>query len=102
MARVNVFLKDDVLKVVDQEAARAGTKRSALIQTALSEYLEAQRRVREEAEAQSQRDQACERMDALAKKLGDWDPVKIIREFRDTRHGRVLRRNRRPQVRRRS
>lgn len=91
MARVNVFLKDDVLKVVDQEAAEAGMNRSALIQTALAGYLEAQRKAREEAESRRRMDEACKRMDALANKLGDWDPVKIIRKFRDTRYsGRRL------------
>src|SRR5437667_265726 len=36
MARVNVFLKDEVLKAVDAEAAQSGTNRSALIQSALT------------------------------------------------------------------
>ncbi len=87
MARVNVFLKDDLLKGVDKEAAETGRNRSALIQAALAEYLEARRRAQEEAEAQRRMDDACHRMDALAKKLGNWDPVRIIRKFRDTRSG---------------
>jgi predicted transcriptional regulator len=101
MARINVFLKDEVLKVVDREAAEAGMNRSALIQTALKEYLEAQRRVREEAEAQRRMDDACKKMDALARKLGDWDPVKVIREFRDSRYGARRRQNRHPRARKR-
>lgn len=84
MARVNVFLKDDLLKAVNQEAERAGINRSALIQKALVDYLEAQRRAREEAEAQRRMDEACKRMDELAEKAGDWDPVAIIRRFRDS------------------
>ncbi len=84
MARVNVFLQDDLLKAVDAEAEQAGTNRSALIQAALTQYLEAQRRAREDAEVQRRMDGACKRMDALAEKLGDWDPVRIIREFRDS------------------
>ena len=102
MARVNVFLSDDLLKAVDVEAERAGTNRSALIQTALTDYLEAQRRAREDAEAQRRMDEACKRMDALAEKLGDWDPVGIIREFRDSRYGGGGRRNRTPAARKRS
>ncbi len=89
MARVNVFLKDDLLKAADAEAQQAGMNRSALIQAALSEYLEAQKKAREETEAKRRMDEACKTMDALAKKLGDWDPVKIIREFRDARSGKA-------------
>jgi metal-responsive CopG/Arc/MetJ family transcriptional regulator len=100
MARVNVFLGDDLLKAVDAEAEQSGASRSGLIQKALAAYLEAQRRAREEAEAQRRMDEACKKMDALAEKLGDWDPVRIIREFRDTRYGGV-RHNRAPRARKR-
>lgn len=88
MARINVFLKDDLLQAVDAEARLTGIRRSALIQAALERHLEAQRRAREEAEAQRRMDDACRKMDVLAEKLGDWDPVGIIREFRDSRSGR--------------
>lgn len=101
MARVNVFLSDDLLKAVDKEVEQAGTNRSALIQTALREYLEAQRRAREQAEARKRMEEACKKMDALAEKLGDWDPVRIIREFRDTRYGRVRRHGQSPPRRKR-
>ena len=101
MARVNVFLKDDLLKAVDAEAEQSGTNRSALIQRALSDYLEAQRKAREEAEAQRRMDEACKKMDALAEKLGDWDPVSIIREFRDSRYGAPRRQDRHPKARKR-
>lgn len=94
MARVNVFLNQDLLKAVDAEAEQTGMRRSALIQKALTEYLEAQRRAREEAEAQRRMDEACKRMDTLAEKLGKWDPVSIIREFRDSRSGSVQRHTR--------
>lgn len=99
MARVNVFFSDDLLKAVDAEAERVGTNRSALIQTALTNYLEAQRRAREDAEVQRRMDEACKKMDALAEKLGDWDPVAIIREFRASRYGGSGRRNRTPRTR---
>lgn len=102
MARVNVFLGDDLLKAVDAEAKQAGTNRSALVQKALASYLEGQRQAREEAEAQRRIDEACRRMDALAEKLGDWDPVPMIREFRDSRYGQSLRRPRPRRTRTRS
>jgi hypothetical protein len=34
-------------------------------------------------------DEAGRGMDTLAEKLGSWDPVKVIREFRDSRSHRV-------------
>jgi hypothetical protein len=102
MARINVFLNDDLLKGVDAESRLTGTRRSALIQAALERHLEAQRRAREEAEAQRRMDDACRKMDALAEKLGDWDPVAIIREFRESRsaRSRPAVRNARARVRR--
>ena len=84
MARVNVFLKDELLDEVNEEAKDEGTNRSALIQTALEEYLQAKRKKREEEERRKQMKEASERMDRLAKKLGRWDAQAIIRRFRDT------------------
>ena len=87
MARVNVFMSDDLLKAVDAEAEQEGTNRSALIQTALTEFLDARRKARQEEELRRKREEACKRMDELAARLGAWDPVPIIRRFRDARRG---------------
>ncbi len=87
MARVNVFMSDDLLKVVDAEAEREGINRSALFQKAAELYLRQAREQREEAERKRKMEDACKRMDELAAKLGDWDPVGIIRQFRDARYG---------------
>ena len=84
MARVNVFLKDELLDEINEEAKGEGTNRSALIQTALEKYIEAKRREREEEEEQKRMKEACDRMDRLAKKLGRWDGQAIIRKFRDS------------------
>jgi len=84
MARVNVFLKDALLDEINEEAKDEGTNRSALIQTALEEYLQAKRKQREEEEKRKEMQEASERMDRLAKKLGRWDAQAIIRKFRDT------------------
>lgn len=100
MARVNVFLGDDLLEAVDGEAAQAKTNRSALIQAALTAYLDTRRKAREEAEAQRRIDEACGRLDALAERLGDWDPVSIIRQFRDSRPAPLRVRGRRPSTKR--
>jgi metal-responsive CopG/Arc/MetJ family transcriptional regulator len=87
MARVNVFMSDDLLKAVDAEAKHEGTNRSALLQKAAEAYLQQARQQQEEAERRRKMQEACRRMDELAAKLGDWDPVAIIRQFRDTRYG---------------
>lgn len=87
MARVNVFLGDDLLKAVDAEAEQEGINRSALLQKAAEAYLQQARQQREEAKRKRKMEEACKRMDELAAKLGDWDPVAIIRQFRDARRG---------------
>jgi metal-responsive CopG/Arc/MetJ family transcriptional regulator len=84
MARVNVFLTDELLEEINEEAKEERTNRSALIQTALEKYIEAKRRGREEAEKRRKMQEASRKMDALAKKLGKWDPQATIRKFRDT------------------
>jgi metal-responsive CopG/Arc/MetJ family transcriptional regulator len=84
MARVNVFLKDELLDEINAEAKDEGTNRSALIQIALEKYIEAKRRGREEEEKRKKMQEASRKMDALAKKLGKWDPQATVRKFRDT------------------
>lgn len=84
MARVNVFLKDELLDEINAEAKDEGTNRSALIQTALEKYIEAKRREREEEVKRKEMQEASRKIDDLAKELGDWDGVAIIRRFRDT------------------
>lgn len=89
MARVNVFLPETLLKAIDAEAKARGTSRSALIQGALNDHLEAKRREREEMAVRRDMEEAARGLDAIAEKLGDWDPVRIIRSFRDSRSVRI-------------
>ena len=89
MARVNVFLSDELLERVDAAAAEIRLRRSALIQAALSDYLQDRKRARERAGARREMEQAGHAIDALAEKLGSWDPVAIIREHRDRRSASV-------------
>jgi metal-responsive CopG/Arc/MetJ family transcriptional regulator len=84
MARVNVFLNDELLDQINEEAKDVGTNRSALIQAAIEEYLQVKRKRREEEARRKTMKEACERMDRLAKKLGRWDAQGTIRKFRDT------------------
>ena len=87
MARVNVFMSDELLKAVDAEAEQEGINRSALLQKAAEAYLQQAQQQREEIERRRKMEDACRRMDELAARMGDWDPVAIIRRFRDTRRG---------------
>jgi metal-responsive CopG/Arc/MetJ family transcriptional regulator len=84
VARVNVFLKDALLDEINREAEAEGTNRSALIQAALEKYIVAKRHEREEEEKRKKMREASGKIDALAKKLGDWDAQATIRKFRET------------------
>jgi metal-responsive CopG/Arc/MetJ family transcriptional regulator len=84
MGRVNVFLKDELLEEINEEVKEEGTNRSALIQSALEKYIEGKRHQREEEEKRKKMQEASRKMDALAKKLGKWDPQATIRKFRDS------------------
>lgn len=101
MARVNVFLKDDLLRTTDAETEQAGMSRSAFLQAALLEYVENRRRSREQAGEQRRMDEACKKMDALAAKLGAWDPAKAIRRFRGSRSNAVRDHHLLPRMRKR-
>jgi metal-responsive CopG/Arc/MetJ family transcriptional regulator len=83
MARVSVFLRDELLDEINREAEAEETNRSSFIQTALEEYLRTKKRQREEEEKRKKMVEASRKMDALAKKLGAWDAQAIIRRFRN-------------------
>jgi len=85
MGRVNVFIADGLLKEIDDQAKRDHITRSALLQRAATDYLERARAALEEEKRRGEMQEACRRMDDLAKKLGAWDPVKVIRRARDAR-----------------
>ncbi len=87
MARLNVFMSDELLKALDAEADQEGINRSALLQKAVGAYLQRARQQRQEMERRRRMEDACKRMDELAEKLGVWDLVPIIRRFRDARYG---------------
>ena len=83
MARVNVFLSDQLLDEINQQAREEGSNRSALIRAAVENYIEAKRRGRAEEEKRKKMQEASRKMDALAKKLGDWSAQTTIRKFRE-------------------
>jgi hypothetical protein len=81
MAQIQV--SEALLISLQTEAEHAGLEPRLFIERALQEYVAAKRRERDEAEARHRRATVRTRLDALSEKLGDWDPVSIIREFRD-------------------
>jgi metal-responsive CopG/Arc/MetJ family transcriptional regulator len=83
MARVNIFLSDQLLDEINQHAKEEGINRNALIQAAVEKYIELKRRAGEEEQIRRKMQEAGRKMDALAKKLGKWDPQATIRKFRD-------------------
>jgi hypothetical protein len=83
MGWVKVFLKDKLLDVINEKAKEERSSRSALIQTALEKYIEGKRRDREEQQKRNKMEDAARKMDALAKKLGKWNPQATIRKFRE-------------------
>ncbi len=83
MARINVFLDEDILNRINKKAG--AKKRSAFIQKALVEYL----KKLEEDERKKKMEKASRQMDQLALRFGDWDPISLIRKFRDQHEGRA-------------
>ena len=91
MGRVNVFLTDELLERINEEAKEEKTTRSALIQTALENYIEAKRRDRAQEEKQKKMHEAARKMDALAKKLGNWNAQKNNSEVpREQPQGEII------------
>jgi metal-responsive CopG/Arc/MetJ family transcriptional regulator len=84
MARVNVFLSDQLLDEINQQAREEGSNRSALIRAAVEKYIGSKRREREDKEKRRKMQEASWKMDALAKKLGEWNPQVTIRKSRDS------------------
>jgi hypothetical protein len=83
MARINVFLEEDLLNRINK---RAGPKkRSAFIQKAVVEYFNKL----EEDERRKKMEKASRQIDQLALRFGDWDPASLIRKFRDQQKGRA-------------
>jgi Arc/MetJ-type ribon-helix-helix transcriptional regulator len=89
MARVSVYLPDELLDEINEQAKREGTNRSALIQAALEKYIEGKRCEQEEERRRKMRG-ACCRMEILARKLRNWDPQATIRKFRNGNFKRTV------------
>ena len=87
IARVNLYLPDDLLADVNREVGSFGKRRSALVQQALREFLHQRSLMREEETRRRRMMEAVARSESVAERLGTWDPQQIIRSFRDSRRG---------------
>ena len=87
MARINIMMPDGMLHAVDHAAKEEQVTRSAFLQKAASQYLDAKRLAQEALERKQRMQQAAANMDKLANKFGKWDGVGTIRQFRDRRTG---------------
>jgi metal-responsive CopG/Arc/MetJ family transcriptional regulator len=85
MARVNVIIPDRLLETLDQSAEDEKMSRSGLIQEAVRRYLHERRLEQESLARRKKMERAASKMDRLANKLGKWNGVGIIRQFRDQR-----------------
>ena len=70
MARINVFLKDELLEEINREAEAEETNRSSLIQSALEEYLRGKKRQREEQEKRKNDAGSLPEDGCLSQKIG--------------------------------
>jgi metal-responsive CopG/Arc/MetJ family transcriptional regulator len=84
MRRVSVFVSDKLLDEVNEEAKKQRISRSALINAVLEKYIEARRSERDHRAKVNKMREAAHKMDALAEKLGEWNPYVTIRKFRDS------------------
>jgi predicted transcriptional regulator len=87
MAHVSLFLDEATQQAVDAEARMTAMSPNRVVEQAIAEYLESRRRAREADAARRRFAEAVALADGIADKLGDWDPVAIIREFRDVPPG---------------
>jgi cellobiose phosphorylase len=84
-------VSEALLASLHAEAEHAGLDPGVFIERALQEYVATRRREQDEARMATART----RLDALSEKLGGWDPVSIIRGFRDGTPPNTTRRRRR-------
>ena len=86
--RTILSLPEEALRQADELAAELHVSRAEFIRRAISAYAEELRRKKEAEELRRQREAAGRETDRLRKEFGkvkdpSWDPVKIIREWRD-------------------
>ena len=88
MARINVFLTDQLLTDINAEAKEEGTNRSALIQAALESHIQRKRLERQEEERQKAMQEASLKMDATPYHLYFVESANAVERAREGGHAR--------------
>jgi metal-responsive CopG/Arc/MetJ family transcriptional regulator len=70
MARVNLFVPDELLKAINVAAKQAKLRRSAWLQRAAEAYIAQQEAERQVRERREQAEDVMKRIDAFATRLG--------------------------------
>lgn len=86
--RAILNLSDETLRLADTLSDELGVSRAEFIRRAIHAYAENLRKKKEEETLLRKREEACRETDRLREEFSkvkdpDWDPVKIIREWRD-------------------
>lgn len=89
MAKVNVSLPDELLHEVDELAEELSRSRSGLVQEATAQYVAEKRAEREARERSARISAAIKRIREISPLVGSFDATAMIREDRDSDHGRA-------------
>ena len=79
VVKINVSIREDVLKKLDEAAGEAKTSRSAFLTEAVEHYLQE----KEEDRKRQQRRRAADKIDRIREKYGPWDGTAEVLKWRD-------------------
>jgi metal-responsive CopG/Arc/MetJ family transcriptional regulator len=79
VVKINISIREEVLKRLDEAANEANTSRSAFLTEAVERYLQQKG---EEKERDSRR-RAADRITRIAEKIGPWDATAEVLKWRD-------------------
>jgi len=90
MAKVNISLPDEALRLIDQEAERRHISRSEYIRLATETYAGFTNVEEANSKILAERREACKRIDELREQITeilgpDFDPLEELRKLRATR-----------------
>lgn len=86
--RINITIDPETVRLADREARLRKTSRSDFIRSAVRAAATQNRHEAEEAARRERQRRAAERMDALARKAGDWPAEEILHAWRYRLAGR--------------
>ncbi|MBA4370416.1 MAG: hypothetical protein C0418_02420 [Coriobacteriaceae bacterium] len=74
MAKVNIYIPDEMLERIDADASAAGRSRSSVVQEAVGEYTGRRRTANDAAELEAGVRRALETMDRISEQAAAADP----------------------------